>query len=440
MANAAAAPAPPAEVVAAQQQKIEDELAPLQSFANHETKVFDALRASIKQEGDMFLFGEPTPEIVKLMYKLYHENIIRNEAKGSTNTGEPNEKLKAMFGILQDSANNLYVTISESPGYFGVLNKATDPNYENKKQMVLNLLKSAKVEVLFPESADKPENGRFTQPILLEAKRWRKGPHGGDNWDTVAENVTIRTRIKENVELMNRMDFNDTPEDTVNIYNQNIRDIPITVNYVDSIQYLEDRSAGRPTFVPFKKYKKNGGTWKTECNNGHLCTESKLFAYAKNKGLGIKSFVAYWIGHTPYATAKKWPADKAHEQHIIRGYCYRTEKDGSELQSEIDEEIVKLNKLRDRCSSVLATADASSAFLADKAKFDSILLRAVQPIAVACPGCFANIRAYLSGDMKKWNMSNCYVSRTSSAEFGGGKRKTRRRKQVRRKKTYRRRH
>jgi hypothetical protein len=126
------------------------------------------------------------------------------------------------------------------------------------------------------------------------------------------------------------------------------------------------------------------------------------------------SFVAYWFG-------KELPP----EGHIIRSYCYRTMVKPGEDPVEVSKEKEKLKELAERCAAALSEDFPEQ--LRDTRKFMPVMERAVQPIAVACPGCFANIKAYMSGTMSLWNSSNCYISRRHSANVRGGKRKVTRR-------------
>jgi len=378
--------------------------APLEKYAKHHTGVFDSLRASIKKEGDMFLFGEPTDKMVKLMFKIYHENILRLLSDSRDKDNVAGSKLNCMFGIMEDTKGNLYVTISESPGV-EALNIATDPDYKDKKRMTINVLKSAGINIQFPEQ----RMSSIVAKEIGDVNRWRKGP--GDNFDRIVNPVEMYAAVQENDALKNVMFLQPGEPTEQDVYNELIRDAPsmqLTVNWVDSYQYLRQRRDGGPTFPPFKKYKLNGDTWKAECNNGHLCTESKLFAYAQMNGLTPVSFVAYWIG-------KELPP----EGHIIRSYCYRTIVKPGDDRAEVEAEKGKLKSLAERCSRVLTKFPD----LGPPQKFRAVMERAVQPIAVACPGCFANIKAYMSGTMSLWNSSNCYISRRHSANVRGGKRK-----------------
>lgn len=384
---------------------------PLESYAKHHTSVFGDMRASIKGTADMFLFGEPTNAMMKLLFKVYHENIIRllSDSSDSSTPPPPSKKLKCMFGILQDNEDNLYVTISESPGYDFIGNTTTDPSYKEKKAMMILLLQSAGITVEYPEGSPP------APPTWVPHNKWRNAN------GTIINADEVRGRIVD--PLLSNMLYTDGEgaglDNQKDMYIPQIRSLSCeedqreggcVVQWVDSIEYLQRRKNNEPTFRPFKKYNLDsaGGTWKAECNNGHLCTESKLFAYAFLNNKSVKSFVAYWIGD-------RLPP----ENHIIPSYCYRTVGDSRIIQQERD----KLEELKDRCDQVMDLPDA----IRSDASYINTIRSTVQPIAVACPGCFANIQAYKTGTMVAWNQSNCYNPRRHSPAVGGGK-KSRRRK------------
>lgn len=404
----------------------------LQKFAKHQTNVFNTLRDSIKLNALMFAFGEPTPEIVHILSKIYHENIIRllsdlpdaNDGKvpSYNDKGNRSDRLKCMFGILQDTDNNLYVTISESPGFDDIPDSATDIEFMKKRMMMFNLLKSANINYTFPEERTFP-----VDPIPSEI-RWRKGVAGGDTWDTIYEIEKLRKKIKD--QSIKEIMFLDPQylEDNENLYNIGIREKKMDVYWIDSWNYLRNRKTN-PTFKPYKKYKlsKNGSTWQAECNNGHLCTESKLFAYAAENGIRVKSFIAYWIG-----------GELPPENHILRGYSYRTKATASEqhgkseklladLDSTIRKEEGMLILLAKRCYNLIYNEPPYKDLYGESSvKFLRKFKNIIQPCAVACPGCFANIEAYKKGQMNKWDMTNCYSPRRALKLKGGRAVKTKR--------------
>lgn len=473
-----------------------------ESLSKHQSNVFNSLRRSIKKVADMFAFGQPTKEIVTLMLKLYHENAIRNMSgvKDWVGDGKPGDKLNCMLGILQDNTNAIYLTISESPGVTGQLDEKgkvigqSDELYLAKRRMLITLLRSAGITVIFPELIENPALAeRFPEYYVDDAPyRWRQSIDGvkkgerDDQWDTLTEdaltNIHAGLKGKEHLFILDDT-YNDNQ---IHIYDRKLREMPkragMTVYFVDSIKYLQRREVvdpksgltKEPTFRPYKKYKqvvsRNGAHWYAECNNGHLCTESKLFAYNQIEDKpAVISYVAYWIGKAPPP-----------EQHIIRGYCFRTEPNRGEIlklienvatdatkaaytvsktkesndaiiaadpgkkilnniiqtyENEIKMEKNQLQKLTAECNiyarqdeylnaeSMKRTNSPIPSIGGDttNAPFDVVLANAVQPCAVVCPGCFANIQDYKDGKMAFWNSRNCYYSRASVLK--GGKKK-----------------
>jgi hypothetical protein len=242
-----------------------------------------------------------------------------------------------------------------------------------------------------------------------------------------------------------------------------------------------------PTFRPFKKYKqfevesagKKNKKWMAECNNGHLCTESKLFAYSHLHNIKPRTFLAYWIG------ANEPPA------HIIRGYCYRTTHSVDELKKllidTVDKEtlntigqfyrennrggILKVIDTLGNKGLILRIIDSYDKEIEDekemlkdlmldsrpplqmallgngtppekeflqelemattsdkKVKLDEVLKSVLQPSAVVCPGCFANIQDYKDGKMHMWNGRDCYFTRDSILQ--GGKQTKKQKKRI----------
>jgi hypothetical protein len=427
-----------------------------ESLALHQTLEFDALRKAIKKFAPMFAFGEPTKEMVCLMIKVYHENILRllSDSKDVPNN-QKLAKLNCMLGIFHSEDNVIYVTISESPGVNKEVNSPTDKEYMAKRNMTLNILRSAGIDVRFPERGGETLS-TFPEHHPPASTRWRKGTKQADNWETIYNHKKIVDAIDNNVTLKGAMFLDEHYKtDTKHIYDRRIRALePKEVYWVDSYEYLKRREkkadghATGPTFRPYKKYSlaDDKSSWKAECNNGHICTESKLFGYAAIKGFKAQSFVAYWIGK-----------GLAPENHIIRSYCYRTTQDEkekakyllegegstkspSEIENEylaeiIDEGEIKLPALTEQCfkplNSYLKGADTPLTELArdQSDMFKKKLSSIVQPCAVVCPGCFANMVNYKRGKFSKWDIRDCYAPRVPSArldEFMGGKRKTKR--------------
>jgi hypothetical protein len=465
-------------------------------LAENSSAEFDSLKKVIKLTGDMFAFGEPTLEIMQLLAKVYNENIMRILSKNVTDkpgelpqAGKDFTKFRCMLGVLQvendDPNKQIYVTISESPGFDDKYDGVTDIMYQLKRQMALNLFKSANIEVRYPEETNATFDKFGGKPIFPAETRWRR-KEGADDWNNLYEYDAIRKVLldmnnpilKSNMFLDDNL-FKRNSGDKVNVYSSKIRNKSLVVNWVDSIEYLKRRiirtnangkiiEESQKTFRPYKKYKfsANKKQVTAECNNGHLCTESKLFAYAHMNKLQPKSFVAYWMENI------------LPPHHIIRGYSYRTEPDLAELnnvkgnekkQEELLNAITKetqlLNTLTQRCINNIVVPllgnngnimNLPGGFFKDLYislqnakrrnkisgnlipaytqegvynKFFSLIRVIIQPAAVACPGCFANIQAYKDGDMAIWNSRNCYVERQrkpAAVVRTGGSRMTRR--------------
>jgi hypothetical protein len=161
---------------------------------------------------------------------------------------------------------------------------------------------------------------------------------------------------------------------------------------VNSYKYLQKRLENGTSFAPFKKYKYDEPSADIECNNGSTCTESKLFSYVYND-LGkefkdIKGFAVFWVGNS------------LPQHHHIKGYCY---------SPWIPEEDKKLNKLRDDCMAIINQGKSKPEYINDP-KFKNVLKDVLQPVAMACPGCYSNYLKYTKGNMgTKWDQQGCYM-------------------------------
>lgn len=241
------------------------------SYFEDDTAVFKRIQDTQKLTGDMFLFGDLTPTIMLLLMKLYHENFMRNyifqNAPPTTLNGTTIDIIKnlsCMFGIGQDNDGHIYVTISES--------SIDDPDYANKRKLMLTLLKMANVDVHILDKLVIPGvTDRFTG--------FRQMTPGGSE-KPIGDNRLFTYDYTTNGNFLG-------DKRGIRNYNELIWSTRINVNWVDSTEYLESRQ-GTPglSFVPFKKYSPIGRsanssqeTYKIECNNGSTCTESKIFGY-----------------------------------------------------------------------------------------------------------------------------------------------------------------
>jgi hypothetical protein len=388
-------------------------------FVKEHTNEFSKLRNVQKKYGDMFLFGEPTPLMMTFLLKLYHEYIAKiafckNKNKQiTTDQKEFCEKnLRCMMGVLQTSDDQLYVTISEDP--------KEDREYFLKRNLALSIMQNAGITIEYPEDArDLTEFQTITQNVVpgRNIVKWRVRGNNMFNEDDTDAKAHILT----------------PDEGTSFDYDERILNELLTVNYVDSWEYLKNRRSGK-SFAPFKKYEPHPRESQFEilCNNGSTCTEAKLFGYWKTKNekltdpsqvIGIKSFVAYWIGND-------YPPN-----HHIPSYSFTPSNAPASANQLLENQ--RLNDLLKRCDKIVLQSVLFRQ-LRKYSNYIQIMKNVVQPMALACPGCLANARKYvnLGAPWNEWNYRSCKVRRTTRISAGGkhktGKRKTMRRKSSRR--------
>lgn len=376
---------------------LDEDLKFLQNTMDEDNNMFNRIRDSIKKTGDMFLLGKPSEQILNLILKLYHENIIRLLLQKDN---EETKDLKMMLGLMELNDGSIYITLSEDP--------REDPNFTKKTKMLYSLLKQCNVNVLYPERDLLQDENKSRIP---DVNRSNLFPDVMYSWRSSGPIITAG-RLKNNAELM----FIDEeamvkgPTATYN-YDDSIWAPKMDVNLIHSIQYLNDRKAGT-SFVPFKKVKRaaNGDT-NYECNNGSTCSESKLFSYLfTNLGLNftdIKGYAAYWI------------SNNLPPNHIIAGYSF---------SNSIAEENKRLEELTDQTLPLLNSELYSDLLETYLNKFRNVFKSVVQPFALPCPGCFANYLAYKTNRKERWDNSQClpYSSRTRQTRTlnSGGKKIT----------------
>jgi hypothetical protein len=389
-------------------EDLEDDLLFFKNTLEEDTNMFARIRDSIKKTGDMFLFGKPSATVLNLILKLYHENIFRILTT--------DQQIRFMTGIVELKNGDIYMAISEDP--------EEDPAYELKVRMLASLLKQANVEVFYPEKflekTSNSVNGLIKPSILY--------PTLGYNWRTMKNNteynpnVTIPAAKLDKDKMFIDADAEASASATAPAttyvkrsfnYDSAIWSLPLTVNIVHSNNYLNTRKTGY-SFVPYKKktMKRNKkGNTIFECNNGSTCSEAKLFSYIYNNlkldFADIKGYAAYWIDN-------KLPPD-----HIIPGYCF---------SSQIAAEKIRLDELTDRALDLFQESDLfpilSSTYPPEK--FRSVFQLAVQPLALPCPGCFANYYPYTKKIMSKWDDIHCIRNsgiRAPTLMNTGGKKK-----------------
>jgi hypothetical protein len=377
---------------------------------NEESDIFNRIRKSMKKIGDMFLFGKPTEKIMTLMLKIYHENLIRILLRDTLNT-YPKE-VKCMTGILELNNGDIYIAISEEPD--------EDPAYAVKLKMLVSILKQTNVNV----TMDEPEMRARPDTIFS----WR----GRESGSEYKAKVITKNQLQNNnnVMFMENPLENDGGNTKYN-YDNTLWETPMNVNVINSEEYLAERKKGN-SFVPFKKIS-TGKKYKDEvlfeCNNGSTCSEAKLFSYMYNDlGLNfkdIKGFVAYWVGNdTP-------------PKHIIANYCF------SSLEPAENE---RLDELTRSCIPYLSES-IKSLYTKYGSKSYNVIKNAINPLALACPGCVANYVPYTTGAFSNWDNLRCiqngYFRSTASAGGSAKNRKSyshnyKKRKTIRRRSSHRR--
>lgn len=361
---------------------------------NEESDIFNRIRKSMKKIGDMFLFGKPTEKIMTLMLKIYHENLIRILLCDTLKT-YPKE-VKFMTGILELNNGDIYIALSEEPD--------EDPAYAVKMKMLVSILKQTNINVIMNET------GMRSRPDTIF--QWREESSSSSSSSSEKGNVIKKNQLND----FNKIMFMNDPikNESGNIkynYDNTLWEIPLDVNVINSEKYLADRKKGN-SFVPFKKIsnKKYNNETLFECNNGSTCSEAKLFSYMYNDlGLNfkdIKGFVAYWVGTAP-------PPN-----HIIPNYCFST------LEKAENE---RLDDLTRSCIQYLSES-LNLLYTKYGTKSYNVIKNAINPLALACPGCVANYIPYTTGKIENWDNLRCIQNgyfRSTTLSAGGARKKKR---------------
>lgn len=390
----------------------------LELFAQNDTKAFSRMRNTLKATGDMFLFGKPTKDILFIMMKLYHENLARVRAyqadrdtyiqtavKTKPTDSDIPDPANFMCGIIEmkpidGEKPQIYITISEAPKLGEVASE--NINFDKKELTLISLLEHCNISVKYPEGSE------------------FKKPDGKLNWRTF-DNLTpseILFQREAYGKLKDDMLIDlDDYKFSIN-YEKEVWGAKYQVNMINSYEYLKKRLEG-VSFPPYKKYNTNKPpVGQIECNNGSTCTESKLFSYVHNvlkkKFEDIEGFAVFWVGNKP-------PPN-----HHLKSYCYSPENKN---------ENVKLDAMTDKCISIFNNANDLKNKYDEGDVFRKIMKKVVQPIAMACPGCYSNYDNYIKGTYSHWDKKGCYKpinSRLSrrlernKAKARGGAKKTRR--------------
>jgi hypothetical protein len=332
-------------------------------LANEE---FDKKKAEIKGSNDinnnMFKINKLTDKIVEIIIRLYHVNILSILGDEEINPQSIIRNVPFMCGILEDNEGTIYITISEDP--------REDDRFYDKMNCLINLLLASNIHCSFIN--DDTE--------LLSKLNMR-------NMYNPLENVKGKKDIKMfyNIDMSRRID----------------------VKLINSENYLKSRRSGYG-FEPFKKYKMVDDKEEISCNNGSTCTESKLFAYLYNinkKWSDIKGFVSYWIGN------------KIPPNHVIKSYTYDEENDEDTNDNTKLYSLISKNGYNDPYSELNKTTTHSLNYVNDNAlknankNYNSIMKSIFRPLALPCPGCFRNFEDYSTNRKKRFNFSECNVSK-----------------------------
>ena len=366
------------------------EIDALEELALDGKKAFSRVRNTMLKTGDMFLFGRPSSELLHIMMKMYHENIVKNmffmdkdkymsQSIRATLREPQMENIGFMcaaidMGADQPADQRFFMTISEAPK---MDDHVEDPNFDKKEKLALQLLRSCNITVNTVEA-------EFREPDIQVG--WRSG--SGNILDPKIFKKRIPTKGVPGDFIVGRdMLIAPPAAGTKGMnYDDALWKAPYTINFVNSYQYLHKRLEEGKSFVPFKKYDDDKDF--IECNNGSTCCEAKLFSFVTNdlkKTFNdIKGFAVFWVG------VSLPPA------HHIQNYCYSPWKEGEDMN---------LRGLKDACMEILAP-EIKGAYAPEQ--LDRVMFKVAQAIAMACPGCMSNYQAYRSGKLNSWNPGGCY--------------------------------
>jgi len=404
-------------------------------------EIFGKIRAAQKKNGDIFLYGKPTPKIMDIMIKLYHENIFR-VLKGKY---EKKDCSKMMCGIVELTNGEIYVTLSESP-YDG----GNDSEYPKKIMDFYSLLKNGGINVTYPENE---ANIRKKFPSLIPSNLF---PQFGEGWHESKSNnyiyspANLSTKGVDYGTVFKEM-FIDNVDNKLNKIKLNkiLTNCYYEVKLIHSLDYLNIRksnldmaSQNKNPFVPFIRRFTPPNLKEPQpyiyCNNGSTCVESKLFSYIYDtlhlKFEDIAGFVSYWIG------------GDLPPNHIIGSYCYKSGDENPEenrkLEGMLDECIGFLNNPPLNINDLPTCNIYNDIITTQRDKYDpttihNIMKNVVQPIALACPGCLSNYYYYTQNKRDQpFNYNICYgnwkkkrsktLPETSMEDMvsSGGRRKT----------------
>ena len=349
---------------------------------NTNTDLWDMFRMHMKKEQDlnrtMFLYGKPTEKIMTIITRLYHENILRIQAR--TNASLPTRLHKFMSGVLELDNGTILVTISEDP-------EETSFFDEKKRELCLMLTNSnCPISIFKADTKEKPTPLR-------------------NNYLGAGHKIPIELfrGISSYLITDDKLGpVGESKDKASNDYSKSVREETIPVFFVNSNDYLKRRREKHVSFIPFKKdaLKLKPGTEEVEsrtmsCNNGSTCVESKLFSFIHDRlkldYRAVKGFVSYWIG------------DKMPPAHIIPSYCYEEKVDEYENTNLFNLTAKCFDSYNERFKTIFTQLEENGNH--------NIIKYIANPCSVPCPGCVNNWQAYLQNNYIKWNYSECAAGR-----------------------------
>jgi len=322
------------------------------SYIKEQGNTFKRFETSIKEIGTLspFLFGEPSSQILWVLCKLYHENIIRV-------LNDYNLSLKFMIGILQTDDGELYCTLAGDPYEIA--------DYGERYKLFISLLEAANIRVSYPDKDVAPDPIEWREKIMpREFDRLRSYIFAHES-DEIKQVGNIKNALKS-------VDYDEI-----------LRSTSMTMHFVNSNAYLQQRRRGE-SFAPFKRIDATG---ELNCAYGSACVEAKLFSYMYSIGKhmkNVKGFVAYWIGNA------------LPPNHMNSKYSYN---------SSLPTGLVYINSVKDVC---IRNMDVD---LMRRLKiypaFDTIVKNIALPISLPCAGCVANYSNYIHNKYNVWDSSMC---------------------------------
>lgn len=362
--------------------KVKQRNIPAAQLAAEETasNLFTRLREAIKATGQvgMFLYGKPSSSVIKLLLRIYNENIMRSTYYKGTTGGEY-QNIKMMIGIAEVDGDKLFITLAEDP--------REDPDYAKKVKLLYTFLANSNCVPEFPEI-----NTYRVNPHALSISPGNLFPTTriGFEHQISAADRHLRQNVWDNNKAWL---ITKNPE---SYFTELSRPMPVT--FVHSVNYLLQRrtadsingsprySSNSVMYPPFKRKqdltsdKRSTGFY--TCNNGSTCSESKMFSFLNDNGISfdrITGHAAFWIGyeHPP--------------NHILSSYNYTQDNPlFQEIKSVLDPII---NGVIRGNTPVKSQSDKINNF--------------IQLFALPCPGCFSNYSSYTGDERVNVDTSDC---------------------------------